>query len=234
MSLQGVWVAGGIFALALVAAQAESVILKQGFNDFDLEAAGVVGDAAEEGGAWGDLHKTATAPRISEEEFYAANGESKGKSIVLTRDNTVTMDFWLVGSWSAPLDSGKVRVSFRIFRDSADSSLSVHFGDAAKNIGANTVAVSIGNRMGGEVLRVMDAEGVWQGAGTNPAVGNWAQITLDIDFAALTYSVLLDGEVAVEKVPFVMSNPAVKLSFLPGAPEGNVTYIDDVAIVAID
>jgi hypothetical protein len=226
--------AGGFLAVALAGGQAEDVILKQGFDGFDLDAAAVAGEATDEGGAWRDLRKTETSPQISDQEYFSAQGEPAGKSIKLTRDNTITMDFWLIGNWNAPLDSGKVRVSFRLLRDSPESGLSVHFGDAEKNLGANTVAVSIGNRLGGEVLRVMDAEGGWQNAGANPAVGTWAQITFEIDFSAMTYSVSLDGEPAAEDVPFTMNNPAMKLSFLPGAPEGNVTYIDDVEVVARD
>ena len=220
--------------MAMAAAPAETVVLKQSFNDFDLEAAGVVGIATEEGGSWHELRKTETAPQISDQEYFSADGDSAGKSIKLTRDGTATMDFWLIGSWGTTLESGKVRVSFRVLRDSGDSGLSVHFGNAEKNLGVNTVAVSIGNRPGGEVLKVMNADGAWQDAGTNPSVGTWAQITFEIDFSAMTYTVLMDGAPAAENVPFTMNGPLLKLSFLPAAPDGNVTFIDDVEVVALD
>lgn len=234
MSRLKVCAAGGFLAVAMVAAQAETVVLKQSFNDFDVEASGIIGVATEEGGAWQELRKTDTAPQVSDQEYFSAEGESSGKSIKVTRDGSGTMDFWLIGSWGTTLETGKARVSFRILRDSGDSGMSVHFGNAEKALGVNTIGVAIGNRLGGETLKVMNAEGAWQDAGTNAAVGTWTQITFDIDLSALTYTVLLDGAPAAENVPFTMSGPLFRISFLPAVPDGNIIYVDDVEVVALD
>lgn len=222
---------GGALALAASVGQAESLILKQSFNDLDSDAAGIVMD---DRGSWREFRKTETAPQISDQEYFTESGESSGKSVKLTRGEAVTMDFWLIGAWETTMESGRVRVSFRILRDSSESGMSVHFGNAEKAIGVNTVGVSIGNRLGGEKLMVMNNEGGWQSAGTNPAVGTWAQITLEIDFSTMTYTVLLDGAPAAEAIPFKMSEPMQKISFLPAAPVGNVSYIDDVEVIALD
>ena len=224
-------IVGGVLALATSVGQAESLILKQGFNDFDSDVAGVVLD---DRGSWREFRKTETSPQISDQEYFSESGESSGKSVKLTRGEAVTMDFWLIGAWETTMESGRARVSFRVLRDSSESGMSVHFGNAEKAIGINTVGVSIGNRSGGEKLMVMNSEGGWQSAGANPAVGTWAQITFEIDFSAMTYTVILDGVPAVEAIPFKMTGPMQKISFLPAAPVGNVSYIDDVEVTALD
>lgn len=222
---------GGLLALASSVGQAESLILKQSFNDLDPDVAGIVMD---NGGSWREFRKAEAAPQISDQEYFTESGESSGKSVKLTRGEAVTMDFWLIGAWETTMESGRVRVSFRVLRDNSESGMSVHFGNAEKAIGVNTVGVSIGNRLSGEKLMVMNNEGGWQAAGANPTVGTWAQITFEIDFSAMTYTVFLDGAPAVEAIPFKMSGPMQKISFLPAAPVGNVSYIDDVEVTALD
>jgi hypothetical protein len=223
--------AGSLLALGAGCGLAESLILKESFNDLDPEVAGVV---VGEGASWREFRKTETAPQISDQEFFSDSGEASGKSVRLTRADAVTMDFWLIGAWETTLESGRARVSFRILRDNSESGMSVHFGDAQKAIGVNTIGVSIGNRIGGEKLMVMNSDGAWQDAGANPTVGTWAQIALEIDFTAMTYTVLLDGVPAAEAVPFKMTGPMQRISFLPAAPVGNVSYIDDVEVTALD
>lgn len=211
--------------------QAESLILKQGFDELVVETAGLVTD---ESGSWRDFRKTETAPQISDQEFFTESGAASGKSVKLTRGEATTMDFWLVGSWETTLESGKVRISFRILRDNSESGLSVHFGNAEKALGVNTIAVSIGNRLGGEKLMVMNSEGAWQAAGPNAEVGTWAQITVEIDFTSMTYTVLLNGVPAGEAIPFKTTGPLQRISFLPAAPVGNVSFIDDVEVATLD
>jgi len=220
-----------LLILASSFGQAESLILKQGFDEMDVETAGLVTD---DGGSWRDFRKTDTAPQISDQEFFAESGGASGKSVKLTRGEATTMDFWLIGSWETTLESGRARISFRVLRDNSESGLSVHFGNAEKALGVNTIAVSIGNRLGGEKLMVMNSEGSWEKAGANPTVGTWAQITVDIDFTAMTYTVLLDGVPAAETIPFKTTGPLQRISFLPAAPVGNVSFIDNVEVTTLD
>jgi hypothetical protein len=225
---------GGLLALAFAGAHAETVVLRQDFESFDPAIVGVAGVDTDEGGSWREFRKTETAPQISDQEFHSETSASTGKSVRITRDNSITTDFWLIGTWGTTLDTGRVRISFRVLRDSADSGFSVHFGNAEKNAGVNTIAAVIGNRQSGEVLKAMNAEGAWQDAGAGPEVGSWARISFDIDFSAMTYSVSLNDVVAAENIPFKMNGPLLKIAFLPAAPDGNISFIDDVEVVALD
>lgn len=225
------------FAVQLAPGQAETVVLKQGFDEFPAELVGTEGSEQGEGGAWKEFGKRESSPRASDLEFFPGPQGAAGKSIRIIRDDAAveTPDFWLTGSWGEPLDSGKVRVSFRFLRDSADSGFSLHLGTEEKNAGVNTIAVSIGNRTSSlEKLGIMTSNAAWQITDRLLPVGTWTQIVLEIDFPAATYSVTVDGEPVGEPIPFAREGPLRRISFLPTHPDANVSYIDDVEVVVLD
>jgi len=216
---------------------AETVIIRQSFDDFAPDAAGTVGVEKDEGGAWKDFGKRESSPKATDQEFAQGKDGSKGRSIRIIRDDAAvqTPDFWLLGSWLDPVDTGKARISFRVLRDSPDSGFSFHIGNAEKNAGVNTIALSIGNHSTSlEKLGVMTADGKWETTQTPLPVGSWMQIALDIDFSASTYTVSVDGLPVGEAIPFERDGALRRISFLPTHPNGNVSYIDDVEVVALD
>jgi len=219
------------------AAQAENVVLKQGFEDFSAGDVGKVGNEQDEGGAWKEFGKVESSPKVSDQEYFAGTGVKAGKSIRIIRDDSLvaTSDFWLIGSWAAPLDSGKLRISFRVLRDSPESCFSVHLGTAEKNAAVNTIAVSVGGKStSGEKLQIMSSDGPWQMTDVQIPVGTWTQVEMSIDLVAETYLVSLDGSPASEAIPFKREGALRKISFLPAYPDANVSYIDDVEVAELN
>lgn len=226
-----------VFSLSLPSGLAEIVVLRQNFDGFSADLVGTEGSEQDEGGAWKEFGKRDSSPKASDQEFFPAKEGSKGKSIRIIRDNAAveTPDFWLTGSWGDPLETGKLRISFRFLRDSSDSGFSVHLGSAEKNANVNTIALSIGNRSTSlEKLGVMKSDGAWQTTQVPLAVGTWTQVALEIDLSAATYTVSVDGEPVGEVIPFERDGALRRISFLPTHPDANVSYIDDVEVVALD
>lgn len=229
--------AAGVVLFCSSIAVASDDILKETFDEFALDAVGIIGSEAEAGGAWRDFGKRDSSPKASDQEFFAGPGATSGKSVRIIRDDSAitTMDFWLTGVWSAPLDSGKVRVSFRVLRDSAESCFSVHLGTAEKLLNVNTIAVSVGGQStSGEKLQVMNSDGAWKRTGTQIEVGTWSLITMIVDLSAETYSVAVNDSPVEESIPFTRAGALRSISFLPAYPDGNVSYIDDVEVVQLD
>jgi hypothetical protein len=229
-------VAGTAMVLSF-SAFGESLIIRQDFEGFDTKGEGTLGAEDSEGASWKTFGMRDSSPQVSDQEFFSANGGSPGKSIRIIRDDSAVMtpDFWLIGSWADPLDSGKLRVSFRFLRDSPDSGFSVHLGTEEKNSNVNTVAVSVGNRSNSlEKLGVMKIDGSWETTEVMLEVGVWTQVVLEIDFSAATYVVSVDGTPVGEAIPFEMNGALRRVSFLPTHPDANVSYIDDVEVVALD
>lgn len=232
-----VGMAVGLLTFVSPEAWSENVVLQQNFDDLDKEEIPVAGSESDLGGAWRDFGKRETSPQLTNQEFFKAEGVTTGNSIKITRDENQigTTDFWLMGSWLAPLEFGKLRVSFRVLRDSPDSGFSVHLGTAEKFLGDNSIAVAVGNRStSSEKLQVMKSDGKWQTAEVPIFVGEWTQITLDVNFEASTYLVSIDDLPIGEPISFVKTGGIQKISFLPTAPDGNVSYIDDVKILEVD
>jgi len=224
-------------ALSAPVAQAENVVLRQDFDSFAADDVGKVGNEQDDGGAWKEFGKLESSPKVNSEEFFAAPGTNTGKSIRIIRDDSLvlTADFWLTGAWAAPLDAGKLRISFRVLRDSPESCFSVHLGTAEKNAGVNTIAVSVGGRStSGEKVQVMKNDGEWETTGVQILAGSWTQVTMTMDLVAETYAVSVDGSPAAEAIPFKREGALRKISFLPAYPDANVSYIDDVEVAELD
>lgn len=228
-----------IGCLILISGEAwpKNVVLTQNFEEIDRNEIPVVGSESDLGGAWRDFGKGETSPLVTDQEFFKAEGATTGNSVRITRNDAQagTTDFWLMGSWVAPLEFGKLRISFRVLRDSMDSGFSVHLGTAETFLGENTIAVAVGNRSSSmEKLQVMSADGTWETTDIPIHVGEWTQIALDVDFEAATYLVSIDEMPATEPIPFIKTGGLRKLSFLPMVPDGNYSFIDDIEIVEAD
>lgn len=229
--------AAGVVLFCIAHSFASDTILKESFDEFAVDSVGTVGSEAEPGGAWRDFGKRDSSPKASDQEFFAAPGAKSGKSVRIIRDDSVigTPYFWLTGAWSSPLDSGKLRISFRVLRDSAESCFSVHLGTAEKTANTNTIAVAVGGRStSGEKLQVMKSDGEWQRTGTQIEAGTWSLVSITIDLAAETYSVSVNESPVEEGMPFTRTGALRSISFLPAYPDGNVSYIDDVEVVQLD
>ncbi len=240
MFLRNTKIAGTVTCLLiLVSAEArpENAVLQQNFDTLNRQEIPIAGSESDPGGAWKDFGKGESSPQITDQEFYKAEGVTSGSSVKITRNDalTETTDFWLTGAWVGPLEFGKLRISFRVLRDSPDSGFSVHMGSAEKFLGDNTIAVAIGNRSTSlEKLQVMKTDGKWQTTESLIHVGEWTKVTMDVDFEAGTYVVSINDLAVTEPIPFIKANGLRKISFLPTAPDGNVSFIDDVEIVELD
>lgn len=230
--------AAGMGLLLVSSVRAENVVLRQSFDGFAVDEVGTVGSEQDEGGAWKEFGKIESSPKATDQEKYTAQSGGAGKSVRIIRDDTMiqTPDFWLMGSWNVPLETGKLRIGFRVLRDSPDSGFSVHLGTEEKTAGQNTIAVSVGSRgTSGEKLMVMTDDGKWLTTTRVVPVGSWAQVVFDIDLSGGTYSVSLDGEpVVTDPMPFKRDGSLRRISFLPAAPNGNVSFIDDVEVLEVD
>jgi len=226
-----------VLALSAPSGLSETVVLRQGFDDFEVGVIGAVGAENVEGGIWREFGKGESSPKVSTQEFFSATGAGSGKSVAIIRDNASvhTTDFWLIARWESALDSGIVRISFSAFRDSEQSGFSVHLGTAEKNLGENTIAVTVPNKSSfGTKLAVMDKAGAWKATPLEIPVGTWTRILMEIDFSAKTYRVSANGEFFGEAIPFEANGPLRQIAFIPTYPDGNLSCVDEVEVVALD
>jgi hypothetical protein len=92
----------------------------------------------------------------------------------------------------------------------------------------------IGFYMESGAVYYMLSGGTWASTGYNLPAGQWQKFTIEVNLAALTYS-LYAG--ATNELVLCQNNPYTvpfngfnQLYFQPVAPQGNVTYLDDVAL----
>jgi hypothetical protein len=140
-----------------------------------------------------------------------------------------------MGEWSPDIDKGKIRISFSTLRDTDQSGFGIYLGNKEKFLGSNTIALGVSNVTSyGDKLTIMDQKGAWEAVPLLVLVGTWTRIVLEVDFAAKTYTVSVAGVGLGRAIPFESKTPICQISFIPGHPPGNLSYIDDVEIISLD
>jgi hypothetical protein len=232
----GIFMAG-MLAISSSSAIGEKVILRQGFEKFDENSIGTVGlEFDKDAGSWRDFGKSEGSPKVTIKEFHTTNKATKGKSVAIIRGTEVgTTDFWLMGQWSPDIDKGKIRISFSTLRDTDQSGFGIYLGNKEKFLGSNTIALGVSNVTSyGDKLTIMDQKGAWEAVPLLVLVGTWTRIVLEVDFIAKTYTVSVAGVGLGRAIPFESKTPICQISFIPGHPPGNLSYIDDVEIISLD
>jgi hypothetical protein len=165
-------------------------------------------------GSTGNALQITSNVGVTEPVFVRHNSGFDGTSFQNRADNLI--------------DNGRCSFEFWLYRPDSQGSLQAFLqydGSVNNEIGLDMESGAINYKLSGDT---------WVYTGYDLPIGQWQKFTFDVDLAASSYSLYAGANKEIvlrtNNAYAVAFNRFNELNFVPSGPQGNVTYLDDVAL----